>query len=521
MKKKDLLSILFFLLIILISFNSLLADSTFVSGTIVSQNWSTSGSPYCVVGDLLIASVVIEPGVEVLVLGNYRIEVAGILTAVGTPQDSIVFSRIDTVSSWGGIFFNTSLPGSELTYCHIKYANNSAIRILDSTPLITHCHFSNNSAVSGGAINADSLSISECLFTSNTATGSGSSRGGAIYTANFAFITKCIFNNNLVYSSSTNSSGTGGAVFLNVTSIINNCIFKVNTSHANSGGIYATSTSRGGAIYISGNSTIMNCILSENSSTETHSGLGSSGSRGGGGLCIGSGSVELVNCTIAYNNIEGLRIDGGSLSIMNSILWFNESNQIAGQATVTYCNVEDGFTGTGNIDYNPIFYNAPTCLNVVFPSPCIDSGNPESLYNDPEDPDSLGFAIWPALGTIRNDMGVYGGPGSSSFGMESSCILVNIDFTVNKELKSYFLSQNYPNPFNPITTIEFDLPKTSKVALKVYNILGEEVATLVSEKLAAGNYNYEWDGTNLASGVYLYRLQAESHVETRKMVLMK
>jgi hypothetical protein len=83
------------------------------------------------------------------------------------------------------------------------------------------------------------------------------------------------------------------------------------------------------------------------------------------------------------------------------------------------------------------------------------------------------------------------------------------------------LNQNYPNPFNPSTIIKFNLPKTSHVTLKVFNILGEEVATLVSDRLSAGSYSYEWDASNLASGVYLYRLQAGDYVETRKMVLMR
>jgi hypothetical protein len=85
----------------------------------------------------------------------------------------------------------------------------------------------------------------------------------------------------------------------------------------------------------------------------------------------------------------------------------------------------------------------------------------------------------------------------------------------------YRLHQNYPNPFNPNTTIEFDLPKTSEVTLKVFNILGEEVAAPVSHRLSAGSYSYEWDARNLASGVYMYRLQAGEYVETRKMILMR
>jgi hypothetical protein len=87
--------------------------------------------------------------------------------------------------------------------------------------------------------------------------------------------------------------------------------------------------------------------------------------------------------------------------------------------------------------------------------------------------------------------------------------------------KGYNLSQNYPNPFNPITTIEFTLPKTSEVSLKIFNILGEEVATLVSDRLSTGSYSYEWDASNHASGVYLYRLQAGDYVETKKMILMR
>jgi hypothetical protein len=87
--------------------------------------------------------------------------------------------------------------------------------------------------------------------------------------------------------------------------------------------------------------------------------------------------------------------------------------------------------------------------------------------------------------------------------------------------ENLILHQNYPNPANPSTTIEFDLPKTSEVSLKVFNILGEEVATLVSDRLSAGSYSFEWDASNLASGVYLYHLQAEGFVKTRKMILMK
>jgi predicted GH43/DUF377 family glycosyl hydrolase len=84
-----------------------------------------------------------------------------------------------------------------------------------------------------------------------------------------------------------------------------------------------------------------------------------------------------------------------------------------------------------------------------------------------------------------------------------------------------FLNQNYPNPFNPSTTIEFSLPKSEYVELRVYNILGKEVTTLVSNKLNHGNHTYTFDGQNLASGVYYYQLVAGDYREVKKMVLLR
>jgi probable HAF family extracellular repeat protein len=85
----------------------------------------------------------------------------------------------------------------------------------------------------------------------------------------------------------------------------------------------------------------------------------------------------------------------------------------------------------------------------------------------------------------------------------------------------YTLNQNYPNPFNPRTNIEFYLPTSSEVTLKIFNMLGEEVTTLASETLSTGSHTYTWDASGYASGTYLYRLEAEGSIETRKMILMK
>jgi hypothetical protein len=85
----------------------------------------------------------------------------------------------------------------------------------------------------------------------------------------------------------------------------------------------------------------------------------------------------------------------------------------------------------------------------------------------------------------------------------------------------YHLAQNYPNPFNPTTTISFDLQKKSFVTLKVFDLLGNEVATLAAEELAAGTYSKQWDAAGFASGVYFYQLTAGSFVKTKKLILLQ
>ena len=83
------------------------------------------------------------------------------------------------------------------------------------------------------------------------------------------------------------------------------------------------------------------------------------------------------------------------------------------------------------------------------------------------------------------------------------------------------LAQNYPNPFNPKTTIKFDIAEQSDVSLKIYDILGEEVATLKKEILTPGRYTVEWDASKYSSGVYFYQLKAANFTEAKKMLLLK
>jgi peptidoglycan-N-acetylglucosamine deacetylase len=86
---------------------------------------------------------------------------------------------------------------------------------------------------------------------------------------------------------------------------------------------------------------------------------------------------------------------------------------------------------------------------------------------------------------------------------------------------SFNLEQNYPNPFNPITTINYQIPEDSFVTLKVYDLLGREVYTIVNKQLTPGKYSVQFDGSNLPSGFYLYQLKAAQYTSTRKIVLLK
>ncbi len=96
---------------------------------------------------------------------------------------------------------------------------------------------------------------------------------------------------------------------------------------------------------------------------------------------------------------------------------------------------------------------------------------------------------------------------------------VEVDLTSPKE---YSLKQNYPNPFNPSTTINFSIAKETNVTLKIFNLVGEEVATLINNEVRnAGSYDIRFNASNLASGTYIYRLQAGNFVMSKKMILMK
>jgi len=108
----------------------------------------------------------------------------------------------------------------------------------------------------------------------------------------------------------------------------------------------------------------------------------------------------------------------------------------------------------------------------------------------------------------------------SDYSAEVSMTLLSADDVVALP-EQFEFAQNYPNPFNPATTIEYALPEAGQVTIKVYNLLGVEVATLINDFMAAGRYDIHWQAGDLASGVYLVQMRSSDFTQTRKVMLMK
>ena len=244
------------------------------------------------------------------------------------------------------------------------------------------------------------------------------------------------------------------------------------------------------------------------------------------------GTAIIENNTIV-NNISsttagGLSVTNTSAFIRNNIIWGNtqtSGGQVTGSETSTfeYCNTEESYTGQGNISITPGFLTSDFLLNSQ--SPCIDAGDPNSSFNDKEDPDNPGFALYPSLDELRNDIGAYGGPGATLLPDFSHIVGVEED-KISLIPESIQLQQNYPNPFNPETTISFNISEPSIINLKIYNVNGQLIRTLVEGHKSAGFHTVKWNGKDalnkqIPSGIYFYQLKNESVTLTKRMILVK
>jgi parallel beta-helix repeat protein len=253
-----------------------------------------------------------------------------------------------------------------------------------------------------------------------------------------------------------------------------------------------------------------------------------------------SGDI-LITRNLFYNNDthDCIKIFGGlnNVTIVNNTFDNNKRAVVSYAAGTIFKNnivtnsYEDGVVGTyAELDYNDVWGNAtdysggaaagandiaadPRYVSsaeenygLLVHSPCLDAGDPDSVYNDPD-------------GT-RNDMGAYWGANT----------LPKPPLVPLKETGSipdkFTLFQNNPNPFNPVTEISFNLPEAAYVKLEIFNMLGQKINTIIDGYIDAGYQSALWngktsEGSTVASGIYFYRLSTDKYVESRKMILLK
>jgi predicted GH43/DUF377 family glycosyl hydrolase len=349
--------------------------------------------------------------------------------------------------------------------------------------------------------------------------------------------------------------------------IISNNTFTANGGFTGGGGCYVFQTDSG-KIFVNSNKILNNQALStspfkvgsggglyiENCSPYLFNNICAGNSAGiGGGLMISSldrfkkiMKPVLINNTIIQNQaIIGEQIDsyGGGIYvnkehnsgplnpiIINTILWDNKADQGSqiyldvASIDVAYSDVQGGWDGEGNIDVDPLF--AKSSFQLSDSSYCIGAGiasinisdtllhcPPNDMEGNPR-PDPVGSN--PDIGANENERS------------DPIPILTTIDGNHSDLPFQFALMQNYPNPFNPKTIINYQLPArsaggsiTNYVELSIYNLLGQKMATLVSERQKEGTYQVTWDGGNFPSGIYYYRLSAGEFVETKKLMLLR
>jgi len=474
------------LILLLLLVPCLAVAQTNVSGN-QSGIWTQNNSPYLVTGHVTVPSgqtLNIEPGVEVNFQGYYKFNVSGNLQAIGSEGSIILFTTDNPATGWGGIRVDTN-DLITMTYCRIEHGF--------ATGSYPDMHGG------GMAIMGSSVEMYNCVFADNEADTNG--MGGAIYAIgshNTSF-TDCTFIRNECY-------GEGGAVKFSSddsTEFIN-CEFLQN--HCDYGGGAVS----GYGIY---NTKFTGCLFVDNYTMFA----------GGGAVhTLGLGnSIFFVNCTFTENTaVTG---DGGATYLnytdsyfVNTIVYDNAGmysddvfNGWGSSAGVYYCNMTmpDGGTGHHNIDTNPLFADATNYdFTLLENSQCVDAG----------------VAFFEAGGQILINLepGQYSGVAPDMGAFEYS----DMTDVFDPQMTTCKLYQNYPNPFSASTAISYRLSEDSFVSLKVFNVKGQEINTLVNSTQGAGIYNLSWNGNDKAgkpvsSGTYFVKLRAGNQVDAVRMVL--
>ena len=364
-------------------------------------------------------------------------------------------------------------------------------------------------------MNDNDFSIENMTIRNGTA-----AQGGGIYCDNSSpsLSNVAIIGNNV----QSGGQGQGGGIFCFSSSPdLTNVTISGNSANGWIGG-------NGAGVYCDNSSpSLTNVIITENV-TDYFPQFGHVGS---GISCQGNSSPSLINVTISENTTDdsggggGVYCSGSSADLLNCILWNNTPQEICVQSgflIANYSDIQGGWSGVGNIDVDPIFVNGPLSdYHLSLNSSCIDAGNPNPQYNDPEDPLNPGYALWPALGTVRNDMGAYGGPVTSGWvGIEENTIRPMLDATRLLEI--------YPNPFRHSTDIRYQITDDSKdLVMSIYDVAGRKVRDLTGLISLIGHQSsVKWDGTDqanrqLGNGVYFITLQTGNVVVEEKVLLIR
>ncbi len=207
----------------------------------------------------------------------------------------------------------------------------------------------------------------------------------------------------------------------------------------------------------------------------------------------------------------GLKISGLAFNPVTGILWASVRPISSGKDNIYKINLANGSstfvgaTGFGAATKDITFDSKGKLFGV------IDSGSTFNSY-------LISIDTATAKGTVLGNLGV---KGIEAIELRSYFVTSVNEMNSSKIPTQFVLNQNYPNPFNPSTVISYQLPVISKVTLKIYDVLGREVATLVNEEQSAGWREVQWNAKLFSSGIYFYTLRAGSFLETKKLVLMK
>ncbi len=391
-----------------------------------------------------------------------------------------------------------------------------------SNPVIRNCTFKNNSAQYGGGaiyIGGNSSTYVNCLFYENDAMGTPWSTGGAIYCNNSSptFINCTIVNNHSI-------NGGGFYVLSNSILTLNNCI------------VWGNTAGTGNQIY-NGGTVYLNYSCYSNSSNDIY------GNSVNTTSCI-TDDPQFVNSSTYDFRISGISpcADAGNNSYCNT------TYDIRGYNYPRKLNKNTGETGTidiGAYEYKlnddplPVELSSFVAINK---SRCI-----ELKWITETEVNNYGFEIerrynknleWMKVGFVQSS-GNSNSPKEYTFtdyvldegyysyrlkqidldGSYKYSQSIEINFKVPEK---FVLFQNYPNPFNPLTTIDFIIPEDGKTTLKIYDISGKEIKTLVNSDLNKGKiYRIKFDGSELSSGTYFYILESKNHKAVKKFIILK